>query len=144
MYVARVHRLRQPDGGTWTVLGLAAVLVLAAVLLLPALRDERRLERASAALPAHPAVAIREADAATGPSTLDRVREVEIQAYLQAGDPGAAERVAEQAVRATPDDTLAIRRLYTVQRIAGRRAPARRTLRHLRRLDPEFVSGRGS
>jgi len=122
---------------------IAVVLVVIAALLVPALRDEGRLERANEVVRADPATALREAASAVGPATRGRVAALSVVAYVRAGRLADAERVATADLAARPDDAYAARRLYEVQRLRFRRAAAGKTLELLRRLDPLYAAGTG-
>jgi hypothetical protein len=125
---------------------VAAVVVLLLVLaasLVPALRVERGLRWANAALDSSPSYALSESLAAAGPATRSRVTATPVGALVRLGRLSDAERLARVDVRAHGDDPFAARRLYQVQRLRSRDAAARRTLRLLRRLDPKFADGTG-
>jgi hypothetical protein len=122
---------------------LAVVLLVAAVALLPALRDEHRLQDADRALTSDPVAAERDAAASLGTATRSRATATVIAAMVRSGRLAAAEELAAREFAAHPDDALAGRRLDQVQRLRFRDGPARRTLRRLRPLDPRFVAGTG-
>ncbi|MDO9407863.1 hypothetical protein [Patulibacter sp.] len=122
---------------------LAVGLLVAAVGLLLALRDERRLASADRVLPTDPVAAERRAVASVGPATRSRATATVVAAMVRSGRFAAAEDLAAREFAAHPEDALAGRRLYQVQRLRFRDAPAQETLRRLRALDPRFVAGTG-
>lgn len=122
---------------------LAVGLLVVAVGLVPALRDERRLQSADRSLPTDPLSAERDAVASFGPATRSRATATVVAAMVRSGRLAAAEELAAREFSAHPEDALAGRRLYQVQRLRFRDAPARETLRRLRPLDPRFVAGTG-